>query len=301
MKRETTRRYAHGSAITMLVSASEKVHKMVEYHDLVLDLRKHEADLEVAARIFMRYVDRALPQSGKNHWATFIYPEKETVEESQKELMGDLMFGPDPQPMRLAQVGARRMEKGNLLKLGAVASLKDEHWVEDLEHREQRILEARKKYMKSVARRQKIKQSDREPWYEAVKTVRRRALGPDVGTPVRVNQLQWALRNEMDNGLVADNQPNPSELGTLSGLAVENRAVESPQELEGLLGEKTESSNDGEADIKAATWALFLSMVSGRQTPGDLPSWAGIGDNAENEPGRSDRMRHFDSKKAIWN
>jgi hypothetical protein len=285
----------------MLVGTSEKVNKMVEYHYLVLELRKHEADLDVAARIFMQYVDLALPQSGENHWATFIYPDKETVEKSQKELMGDLMFGPDPQPMRLAQVGARRMDEGNLLRLGAVASLQDEHWVEDLEYREQRILQARKKYMKSVARKQKIRQSNREPWYEAVKTVRRRALGPEVGTPVRVNRLQGALSDEMDNGAVARDKSSSLGETVLSDLAVRNRPAQSPKELEELLEDSTETSNIKAANIKAATWALFLSMVSGRQTPGDLPSWAGIGDSAENEPGGAEQKNHLDCEKAIWN
>jgi len=278
----------------MLVGMSKKIGKMVEYHRLVVDLRKRHADLEVAARIFMRYVEQALPRSGKTHWADYIHPEEETEEKSREQLMGDLMFGPDPQPMRLAQVAARRMEQGNLLRLGAEARLKDEHWIEDLEYREKRILQARKKYMKASARREKIRQSDRESWYEAVKTVRRRALGPDVGTPVHMGQLQAALTDTPDE---ESNEKGAGSLGecALSHLRKTDRAAETPEEW---VEERLHSEE--EHDVAAATWALFLSMASGEETPGSLPSWAGMNDQGDTE-GRTEERRHWDCEKVFWN
>lgn len=279
----------------MLVGRSKKVGKMVEYHQLVVELRKRHADLEVAARIFMRYVEQALPHSGKTHWADYIHPEEETEEKSREELMGDLMFGPDPQPMRLAQVAAHRMEQGSLLRLGAEARLKDEHWVEDLEYREKRILQARKKYMRANARRQKIRQSDRESWYEAVKTVRRRALGPEVGTPVRMNQLQAALSDAVNNGKKGTEHAGTVGESALSHLGETDRVAERPKEwVEGRL------HGEEDQNIAAATWALFLSMASGEETPGALPSWAGINATGGSEA-RTEENLHWSCEKVLWN
>lgn len=171
-----------------MIGQSDDIQKMVEHHNIMIDLNEAWRELEDKAQEFVSLVETGLPESSA-HWARRVFSDM-APEEAVDELMSHLMFEDDRRPLSYAvtaALDAAHDEKTTITDLregGLLPSLSS------LMETEEAILDVREEYYDLIKDQEKVRRRGDFGLLTEIQRVRDEMANLEGGSPTRVDECQ---------------------------------------------------------------------------------------------------------------
>jgi hypothetical protein len=223
---------------------------MTEYHSLINEINAAFNRLNGAAEDFLLYVEKQLPER-EEHWATLIFPRKETEDEAYDHLISEVMFERDKSPVEYAKQAARTADEEAAVPMGAADNLR---YVENqLEEKQNLVIGRRKEYFTILAQEEKKRRSGVWSRFRKAEEVYNMLFKGGGGTPTNINGLMGEIKNfDVCSG---------QDLSQLAASRQDMKGQIEEEEIASKVAWETETDSDPKL-LEASAWGAYLKMAT---------------------------------------